>query len=99
MANPEVVTAQLKAAGFEAAEFTRTDGDVMVGASVEQAVDFQLALGPAGEIFREAGAQALARQREIEEALRASLARYLRDGRVIMPSSSWTIVARNPRSA
>src|SRR5439155_1438629 len=58
MANPEVVTAQLKAAGFEKAQFTRTDGTVMVGSSVEQAMDFQLALGPAGEIFREAGAQA-----------------------------------------
>src|SRR5437763_13313417 len=87
MANPEVVTAQLKAAGFEKAQFTRTDGAVMVGSSVEQAMDFQLALGPAGEIFREAGAQAERRRQEIENALRTELAHHLRDGKVYMQSS------------
>jgi len=96
MANPEVVTAQLKAAGFEKAQFTRTDGAVMVGSSVEQAMDFQLALGPAGEIFREAGAQAERRRQEIENALRAELAHHLRDGKVYMQSSSWAVSARKP---
>ena len=96
MANPEVVTAQLKAAGFEKAQFTRSDGAVMVGSSVEQAMDFQLALGPAGEIFREAGAQAERRRQEIENALRAELAHHLRDGKVYMQSSSWAVTARKP---
>jgi hypothetical protein len=68
----------------------------MVGASVEQAMDFQLALGPAGEIFREAGAEAERRRAEIEDALRLELARHLRDGQVVMPSASWTITARKP---
>lgn len=96
MANPEVVGAQLKAAGFEDARFTPTDGPVMIGASVEQAMDFQLALGPAGEIFREAGAEAEKRRREIEDALRAELARHQQDGKVVMQSGSWTITARKP---
>lgn len=96
MASPEVVGAQLKAAGFVHAQFERVDGPVMVGASVEQAMDFQLALGPAGEIFREAGAQAERRRAEIEDALRLELARHLRDGQVVMPSASWTITARKP---
>ena len=96
MANPEVVTAQLKAAGFEKAQFTRSDGAVMVGSSVEQAMDFQLALGPAGEIFREAGAQAERRRQEIENALRTELAHHLRDGKVYMQSSSWAVSARKP---
>ena len=96
MASPEVVSAQLKAAGFVDARFERVDGPVMVGASVEQAMDFQLALGPAGEIFREAGAQAERRRGEIEDALRLELARHLRDGQVVMPSASWTITARKP---
>jgi ubiquinone/menaquinone biosynthesis C-methylase UbiE len=96
MANPEVVTAQLKAAGFEDARFTRTDGPVMVGSGVEQAMDFQLALGPAGEIFREAGAQAEKRRPEIEAALRAELSHHLRAGKVYMQSSSWAITARKP---
>jgi ubiquinone/menaquinone biosynthesis C-methylase UbiE len=96
MASPEVVTAQLKAAGFEDARFTRTDGDVMIGATVQQAMEFQLALGPAGEIFREAGELAEKRRPEIESALRAELGRYQRDGKVYLGAASWTITARRP---
>ena len=96
MANPEVVTAQLKAAGFVDAAFERIDGPVMIGRDVDQAVDFQLALGPAGEIFREAGALAETRRDEIDAALRRELARYAEADGIKMMSSSWTITARNP---
>jgi hypothetical protein len=96
MANADVVTAQLKAAGFEDIRFERTDGLVMVGTTAEQAMQFQLALGPAGEIFREAGAEAERRRPEIENALRAELARHQQGGNVVMQSSSWTITARKP---
>jgi SAM-dependent methyltransferase len=96
MASQSLVTAQLRAAGFDNVTFERADGPVMVGNTVEQAVQFQLALGPAGEIFREAGAEAERRKTEIENALRTSLARYEKGGSIIMESSSWTIAARNP---
>jgi ubiquinone/menaquinone biosynthesis C-methylase UbiE len=96
MANPDVVRAQLKAAGFTDATFEQIDGSVMIGRDVDQAVDFQLALGPAGEIVREAGALAEARRGEIVGALREELGRYARDDGVWMDSSSWTIRARNP---
>jgi ubiquinone/menaquinone biosynthesis C-methylase UbiE len=97
MANPDVVRAQLKAAGFVDAAFERVDGPVMVGRDVEQALDFQFALGPAGEIVREAGDVANERRAALEDALREELARYVAaDGSVCMQSSSWTITARNP---
>ena len=96
MANPEVVTAQLKAAGFEDGHFEPTDGPVMIGATVEQALQFQLALGPAGEIFREAGAHAEQRRQEIEDALRTELSHHLKNGKIYMQSSSWAITARKP---
>ena len=96
MASPEVVSAQLKAAGFVDARFEPVDGEIMVGASVDQALEFQIALGPAGEIFREAGELAEKRRPEIDRALRAELARHLRDGKVYMRSGSWTITARKP---
>lgn len=96
MADREVVTKQLEVAGFEAIAFQRTDGPVMVGSSVEQAMQFQLAIGPAGEVFREAGEEAEQRRGAIEDALRAALARYEQSGEVIMGSSSWTITARRP---
>jgi len=97
MASPDVVRAQLHAAGFADATFARVDGPVMVGRDVEQAIDFQMALGPAGEIVREAGAEASRRKVEIERALRAEIARHRQpDGSIVMQSSSWTVSARNP---
>jgi ubiquinone/menaquinone biosynthesis C-methylase UbiE len=97
MASAEVVSAQLLAAGFADIALARVDGPVMVGRDLDQAVEFQLALGPAGEIVREAGPQAEARKPEIVKALRASLEPYVQgDGSVVLQSSSWTITARNP---
>jgi ubiquinone/menaquinone biosynthesis C-methylase UbiE len=97
MASPDVVTAQLKSAGFVDAKFQPIDGPVMVGATVDQALEFQLALGPAGEIVREAGAEAERRRGEVEAAMRAALSRHTQDGgKVVMQSASWTITARNP---
>lgn len=96
MADPETVAAQLHAAGFTDATFERIDGPVMIGRDVEQAVEFQLALGPAGEIVREAGPLAAARRGEIDAALRRELARHARKDGIWMDSSSWTIEARNP---
>jgi ubiquinone/menaquinone biosynthesis C-methylase UbiE len=96
MASTDVVAAQLKAAGFVDPRFERNDGPVRVGRSVDEAMRFQLAIGPAGEIFREAGELATKRQTEIEQALRKELARHEQDGEIVMQSSSWTITARNP---
>jgi ubiquinone/menaquinone biosynthesis C-methylase UbiE len=96
MANPEVVTQQLEIAGFTDIAFERNDGPVEVGDSVENAMRFQLALGPAGEVFREAGEEAERQRPQIEEALRQALAPYERDGKIVMGSSSWTITARKP---
>ena len=97
MADPDVVRAQLATAGFTDVAFERVDGPVMVGRDVDQALDLQMTIGPAGEIVREAGALAEKRRDEIEAALRDELAGHTGDdGRVWMQSSSWTITARNP---
>lgn len=96
MANPEVVTQQLEIAGFTDIAFARNDGPVTVGDSVENAMQFQLALGPAGEVFREAGALAEHQRDSIEQALRDTLRPYQQGNAIVMPSSSWTITARNP---
>jgi len=96
MSNPEVVKKQLEIAGFEAIDVERIDGPVTIGDSVNNAVDFQLALGPAGEVFREAGEEAERQRPEIEKALREALAPYEQDEGIVMPSSSWTFTARKP---
>ncbi|MFW6050376.1 MAG: class I SAM-dependent methyltransferase [Myxococcota bacterium] len=96
MASADMVSAQLLASGFEDVSFRRNDGPVMVGRTPEEAMQAQLALGPAGEIFREAGDEAERRRGEIEAALRSELAAYEKDGAIMMDSSSWTITATKP---
>lgn len=97
MSNPDVVSKQLEIAGFHDLDFQRVDGPVTVGDSVQDAINFQLALGPAGEVYREAGEKAEQYRPEIEEALKTALRPYQDDaGRIVMPSSSWCITARNP---
>ncbi len=96
MANQEMVTKQLEIAGYDGIEFERIDAPLMVGNSPEDAVGFQLALGPAGEVYREAGAEAERRHGEIEAALLTELGRYAGAEGIVMDSSSWKITAHNP---
>jgi hypothetical protein len=67
-----------------------------VGKNVDDATDFQLALGPAGEVYREAGEAARARHEEIAKALKTALAPYETPEGIVMASSSWKVTARNP---
>lgn len=96
MADQEMVTKQLQIAGYDEIEFERIDAPLMVGNTLEDAVDFQLALGPAGEVYREAGDAAHAKHDEIVRAMKAALAAHVTDEGVILESSSWKIRARNP---
>jgi SAM-dependent methyltransferase len=96
MADTEVVTKQLEIAGYTDIDFERIDAPLLVGRHPDEAVAFQLALGPAGEVYREAGAIAAARHEEIAAALKAELARYGAPEGIVMQSSSWKVSARNP---
>lgn len=97
MADSEVVTKQLKIAGYDGIEFERIDAPLLVGHDPDEAVEFQLAIGPAGEIFREAGEMAEQRRDEIVDALKQELARHETSEGVVLGSSSWMVTARNPR--
>lgn len=96
MADPDVVRAQLRAAGYEAPEFEAVDAPILAGKDVEDAVAFQLELGPAGEMVREAGELAVARRGEIVAALSDELRRFETAAGVVMGSGSWKVTARNP---
>ena len=97
MADTAVVTKQLEIAGYTNIEFERVDARVMVGKNLEDAVAFQLALGPAGEIYREAGAEAERRKGEIVAAMKAEIGKWVTSDGIYMDSSSWKVVATNPR--
>ena len=96
MADPEMVTRQFEIAGYTDIQFERVDVPLMIGESVDEAVEFQIALGPAGEIFREAGDEAVQKRDEILGALKSELKAYETPDGIVLDSSSWVIRARNP---
>jgi ubiquinone/menaquinone biosynthesis C-methylase UbiE len=96
MADTAVVTKQLEIAGYTDIQFEQVDAELFVGNDVDDAVAFQLAIGPAGEVYREAGELAEQRHGEIAAALKTEFAKYQRPNGIIMDSSSWKVSARNP---
>ncbi|AZO28656.1 MULTISPECIES: hypothetical protein [unclassified Mesorhizobium] len=64
----------LEGSGYSQISLDRIDADIFVGHDLDQAIEFQLALGPAGEVYREAGDEAVEVARANTEALKAELA-------------------------
>lgn len=97
MADEATVRLMMESAGYTDIAFERVDAPVRVGDNVQDAISFQLAIGPAGEVFREAGDLAEQKRPEIEAALTEAIERQVRDADgIVMDSSSWVISARNP---
>lgn len=96
MADSDTVTKQLEIAGYTEIGFERIDAPLLVGETPDEAVEFQLAIGPAGEVYREAGELAERRHEEIVAALKAELARHETPEGIALQSSSWMVTARNP---
>mgnify|MGYP001829045206 FL=1 len=97
MASEDTDRAMLAAAGFPQTEvFRRIDADVCIGSDIEEAIDYQLLVGPSGEIVREAGQLGKQKLPELRDDLRRLMEPYLRPEGVYMPSSTWAIMARKP---
>lgn len=98
MADEATVRSMMTIAGYEQIEFRRVDAPVLVGADLADAIAFQLAIGPAGEVFREAGQEAEKKREQIEAALADAIQRQkVSAGGIVMESSSWVISAINPQ--
>ena len=97
MADAATVRKMMEIAGYTDITFEQIDAQVIIGHNVQDAIDFQLAIGPAGEVFREAGAEGESKRPQIEDALAEAIDQERReaDG-IVMDSSSWLISARNP---
>lgn len=95
MADPVVVETILRIAGYEEISFQQTDVLANVGPTVEDAMAFQLSLGPAAAIFREGGDLAIEKRPAIEAEMREVLQRHARPDGVYMSTSSWAVAARN----
>jgi ubiquinone/menaquinone biosynthesis C-methylase UbiE len=96
MSGPDLVSSMLKGAGFDRITFERFDTDICVGRTLDEAVEFGMALGPGGEIIRLAGEEGVRLAPRVREALREVFAPYTSERGVWGPSSTWFITSRNP---
>jgi SAM-dependent methyltransferase len=94
-ADEETDRQMLAAAGFAQVDlFERNDLEMCIGRTVEEAIDYQILVGPSGEIIREAGEEGKRRLPEIRAKLGELLRGHAREGGVTMASSTWMISAR-----
>ena len=102
MSGPDMVSTMLRGAGYERITFERHDCDICIGRDLDDAVEFAMALGPAGEIMRLAGSDGERLKPQVVAALRETLAPFTRQpdqdapGSIWAPSSAWFITATNP---
>jgi SAM-dependent methyltransferase len=96
MAGPDMVSDLLHGAGYDRIAFERFDTDICIGRDIDEAIEFAMALGPAGEIIRLAGEEGARRRGPVVAALRETLGVYARPDGVWAPSSTWFVSARNP---
>jgi hypothetical protein len=98
MANADTVTDVLRAAGYRDIRLARVDLPYKVGNDLEQAVEMNMAIGPAAEVLRQWGDRADELRPRIQSDLREALADYVVDGGAVFASSStWVVSATAPR--
>jgi SAM-dependent methyltransferase len=99
MASEETDRAMLEASGFPTVDlFKKIEVDIRLGRDVEEAIDYQILVGPSGEIIREAGEAGQQQLPTFRKALHTLFEPHLREGGVFLPSSTWAIMARKPIS-
>jgi ubiquinone/menaquinone biosynthesis C-methylase UbiE len=96
LSGADTVSDMLRVAGFERITLERYDCDICIGRDLQDAIEFAMALGPAGEIIRLAGEEGTRRIPQVIAALREALGPYERPEGVWAPSSTWIITATNP---
>jgi len=84
----------LVGAGFTDVTLRRNDAPFPLGDTLEDAIDFALAVGPAGEIVRLAGDEGVRRMPEVRKAAASVIADFVQPDGVRMPSSVWIVSAR-----
>jgi SAM-dependent methyltransferase len=96
MADADTVSEQLTIAGFEEISFRRCDRPLKIGDDLDHAVEFNMSLGPAGEVLRLWGERADEIRPKIARELREALTEFDGPDGVVAPASTWIIGARAP---
>jgi SAM-dependent methyltransferase len=97
MANADTVSEQLKIAGFEEIELRRCDLPLKIGRDLDHAVEFNMALGPAGEVLRLWEDRIEEIRPKIAADLREALAEFDGPDGVYAPASTWIVGATAPQ--
>lgn len=93
MANADTVSEQLTIAGFEGISLQRCDLPLKIGNDLDHAVEFNMSLGPAGEVLRLWEDRIDDLRPKIAADLREALAEFDGPNGVIAPASTWIISA------
>jgi SAM-dependent methyltransferase len=96
MANADTVSEQLKLAGFEEISLRRCDLPIKIGDDLDHAVEFNMSLGPAGEVLRLWEDRVDEIRPKIAADLREALAELEGPDGVIASASTWIVAAINP---
>ena len=96
MANADTVTEQMQIAGFEDVAMQRSDLPLKIGNDLDHAIEFNMSLGPAGEVLRLWGDRVDEIRPEIASRLRETLADFETPDGVFAPASTWIVTARVP---
>lgn len=96
MADADTVSEQLTIAGFEEISLRRCDLPLKIGNDLDHAVEFNMALGPAGEVLRLWEDRIDEIRPKIASDLRDALAEFEGPDGVFAPASTWIIGARAP---
>jgi SAM-dependent methyltransferase len=96
MQNADTVSEQLEIAGFLEPSFVRCDLPLKLGDGLDDAVRFNMALGPAAEIIRLAGDEAEKIRPKLEREISEALSEFDDGGDVRAPSSTWIVSATVP---
>jgi ubiquinone/menaquinone biosynthesis C-methylase UbiE len=94
MASADLVSAQLLAAGFDTVTFERFDTPIRIGDTIADAIEFSMALGPAGELIRLAGEKGARRRAQVVATLEKLLAGFARPDGIYGDASTWIVTAR-----
>jgi len=94
MASADTTSDILARAGFRDVSLLRHDAPVRIGRDIDEAIQFAMALGPAGEVMRLAGEEGERRKPTVIAALRQALEPYRTSEGIVMPSSAWIVTAR-----
>lgn len=96
MANADTVSEQLTIAGFEEISLLRCDLPIKIGNDLDHAVEFNMSIGPAGEVLRLWEDRIDEIRPKIARDLRQALAEFDGPEGVLAPASTWIVAARAP---